>query len=619
MTEYKTLRQFEVKGSDSPVEAWIYDRRETFLSDRFSLSIPDFAEVMTLLLEGKDPTQGLDFKGRRFTYKSQEARMTDLLDLIRNYMRKYGDCFREPQPVFFDRERHKLCPIYPDNAWSVLAPIGLAAGLPTFKALSQNLYLEAFSDGELGWPERTVHQTGFMNEDYSALYVWASSTTMIKVTPIGFDLVPLGTDDVLVKSNEMADLPDFDWLMEFVDEYQNKLGNAITTLVPGTPLTELFTTRFAEDDFLSPDQAQRMLLTRLMFVFAAAQHPLLWPFMIITGETGTGKSSPFEILKAWMRGARDKAELDSLPTKMRDFVAYLTHTGIGTLDNVDHAFTGTAAATQMQNLLCQVATGGNISIAELYQTNSKTEHRVQTHMFLTARDMPFEREDVLRRVIHLKTRTGHGDKVKTHILDKALKHRAEVFAEILVRCQNMLRAHQSNANKQYKLQTRMKEYEHFTLLCADFEDALEETITLWDAYMATYNTAITQNNPILTAVLLWLGEEPERANSAIFTDTLYKQVSDLYRKIGLELPYSANSTFGKAITDNAVALKQGAGLVDGLDRETRRRRMSFSATDKQLSTAVAMYKSMTAKPKATARLSLKDKLGATRSKSSVEG
>jgi hypothetical protein len=614
MPEYKSIQQFAVlmEGRQQIVDAAIYSP-EIFTSD-CTLDRNDLIEVLKMLFRNENPTKGLESKGRRPRYQSQEECISDLMEIVRNYMTAYGETFRCPQPVFFDKERCRLNQIEPDNAWPILYPIGFSDGLPKFRIVSRNLHQEAISTSSLAWPERRVYNIAYMADDYSAIYIRASETEMIKITEDDFELVPLGTDGVLVKSSNMADLPPMEDLRDHVVTLRETLGDSITRLVPGTALTDLFKTRFATDDLLTPQQAQRILLTRLLFMFVSAQHPLLWPLPAITGDTGTGKSTPFELQNVIFRGSRDKAELDALPTKMRDFIAYLTKSEYCALDNVDNAFA--KSPPEVQNVLCQTSSGGKISLAALYETNTKRD-KLQTHVFLTARDMPFDREDVLRRVIHLRTASGVGEEVKTRLLDAVAKRRTEIIAEILVRCQNMVRAHKANADKRYPLQSRMREYEFFTLLCADYEGMLQETVDLWAAYVGTYHASITQDNGLLTSILLWIGQDPERVKGSYFTDTLHKHLLDLHKKIGIEFPYRANTSFGRALTDNLVALKIEAGLQDGTDPVRKRRLISFNMPPDRLETAAAMYRDLVANPGRPS--ALKDLFTANRARTGTRG
>ena len=590
MEGYKEKLEFTTKDSPEPRYVWVYDREKVFLSETFPLSPTELIEVIEIMLAGGDPTKGVDKKGKRYRYASPEARTVDFMDLLRNYMRAYGETYRDPLPVFFDKFRSRLCQITPGDSYSVLAPLGIAAGHPTYKAISQNLFLEATSPSARQWPEREVSRMAHIAQDFSAMYIRYNATSLVKITADNFEVVPLGTDGVLVKGDSMGDLPDFDAMSEEFEDLKELIGKAITKPVPASPMTDFLTTRFSTDSTLTPEQAQWVLLTRVMFLFACSRHPALWPMLLLTGETGSGKSTPFEILLVILAGRMMK--LDSVPTTMRSMVSYVTSHDICLLDNVDNAFG--QGSDEVQNLICHVSTGAQISIAELYATNKNTTHTIQSNAFFTARDNPFSREDVQRRVLTLQTAKGAGDTVKTRILETVLRWRTDIWAEILVRCQNMLLAHRDNYRKSYRYQSRMKEYEFFTLLCADYEDALPEAEALWTAYMDTYNASITEDNSTLTAVMLWLGESGASSHGTpVHTETLFQQISTLYKKLGLDMPWRASNTFGKALTNNLLALRQGAGMTDGRDSQTGRRVLYFSPNEQQLQVINAVYRGVT--------------------------
>jgi hypothetical protein len=116
VADYKTICQFPVKRAGIPVieEAAVYSPN-IFTGD-FALEEKDLIEVIKLLCRNERPTSGLDSKGRRAKYQSEEENAGDLYEIVMNYMKAYGECFRDPAPTFFDKTRRLLCPISKDSA-----------------------------------------------------------------------------------------------------------------------------------------------------------------------------------------------------------------------------------------------------------------------------------------------------------------------------------------------------------------------------------------------------------------------------------------------------------------------------------------------------------------------
>jgi hypothetical protein len=423
---------------------------------------------------------------------------------------------------------------------------------------------------------------------------------MLRVTEDDIDIVPLGEDDILVKSGRMGDLPSPAVLLASIAAIRENIGKSVTKLIPGSAVTDIINTRFAAADNLSPDQAHTFLVERILFLFAASQHRMLWPTVGITGNTSTGKSTPFECLNAVLSNSAKKIAPDSMPTKMRDLVALLTQSEYVILDNIDNAFA--EAGDDVINLLCQVSTGGNAPLAELYKTCTLLQFNLQKTLFFTACNMPFVREDALRRIIQLRTEPGEGCEMKGHIINRALARRTEFWAEIALRCQNMLAAHRLNAERVYPMGSRMKEYEHFSLLCADYQGDLEETIGRWRALVGAYHASITLDNPLLTSMLLWVGQDVTRTKAPYSTQGLFKRRAEFHKSSQTDFGFKEATSLGKAISKNVVALKIGIGLVDGWDNKNNKRLITFEPSPEQLAAAVELYREFKGPKKTTALL-----------------
>jgi hypothetical protein len=592
MAPYKEAATFPVKdnGEDTTMTVDVYSH--DIYNEDFYLEQDDLHAVLDMLFVRRDPTRGVDRKGHRYGIGSAEATQRAIQIIVWNYMRNNGEMFRDPQPTWFDRKRLKLCRLEKDNAWPVLFPIGFAEGLPNFTVTSKNIYRHAVN-GHSDWPEKTVYPLAFMPRDSSAIYIRATEISMYRVTADRIEVVPIGTDDILLKGDKLGNLPPLEELNAHVEGLRPLLGHSTMQTVPGTPLTTYYLTRFSEEDVLSYNQAHTMVIARLMFMFCASRHPLLWPMRLLTGDTSGGKSTLAEIENIIFRGDMLKVELDALPTSMASFISHVTSVDYCCFDNIDNAFD--EASDELKNMMCRLATGASISLRVLYETNTNRTYSLLKHVTLSARANPFDRDDILRRVLHIKMAPGAGDREKTGILEAALDNRTAIWAEILIRCQNIVKAHKANAGKSYPLVSKMKEYENYTMICADFEDSLEETRKLWAAYTQAYKDAITLDNHLLTSVLLWLGQNVGRAKGTYSSTSLHASLLLLHKEIGIEFPYKYATTFGKAITSNEVALRAGAGLQYKTNNKLGRREISFMATPEILAQAVALYHDVTGK------------------------
>lgn len=585
MSDYKEVVNCEaIVGKEKtaiPVEVFSKD----VFNRGFYLPLEDVMTVIKTLIAGQDPTKSLMPSGRRPGFASLEESQAHLQAIVRNYMFHYGEMFRCPEPTWFDKRRKKLCVLNPDSAFSVLYNIGFSAGLPNFTILSKNLYQLAVN-GSSDWPERTVHPLAYMADNYS-IYLRFSETEMLHITADDVRKVDLGTDNVIISGTRMGDLPPLEELLELMDELAPSIGNSILRLVPDSPLTVHYKTRFAHDDALSFNQAHTMALSRFLFMFASAQHPHLWPIELFTGDADSGKSTLPEKRNAILRGDARKVELDAMPIKMRDFIGLVTKADYIVLDNVDSVFED--AAAEYINMVCRMASGCTISLNVLYMTNTTAEYFLMKHTALTARANPFDRDDVLRRILHMKMAAGTGKESKTLLMKAVVQARPQIWAEILLRLQNMVKAHQANAAKQYTLITKMAEYEAYTMICSEFEGSLDETVALWTAYNGGYKDSITMDNGLVASVLMWLGQDPNRAGNVYSSTRLHAGLLAVHKEIGIEFPYKYANSFGKAITANLVALKAGAGLHVRRHNTKGTREIVFTLTPEMMEIAKEAY------------------------------
>jgi energy-coupling factor transporter ATP-binding protein EcfA2 len=445
--------------------------------------------------------------------------------------------------------------------------------------LAVNLY-EHIMHGE--YPQRKVHHISYMSPD--AVYLWSAPHRMLKITTSAIEEVGVGTDGVLLQAEHIAPFPSLDELKPRIEALRPRLGDAVTKLNPGTPLSAVYTTRWSSESHLLPEQARQMVFTRFLFVPAASRYTL-WPLVLITGPEDSGKSTLLEIGIAFFTGKHEEIVVDTLPSKIDSFYASVTNSSYLHYDNIDDP-KHTVLTSEYNNLICQLATGAKLPIRVLHRDNEKRDYPVKVHASFTAGACPFERSAVMRRCLHFEvTNTGKEiDKMK--ILNTVLDNRADLLAEYLLRTQNMLRAHIANAEKEYELISGMAEYERFTLICADYEGALAEMQAIWQAYASMYRETISNPNQLVYALRLWLGQDLARAGKQYPAETLYFAVQRLYQSLGQKFGYETVGTFGRAIAKQLNSLS-----VIGIRKKRAKRGIlyTFEPSAKELSICCSAY------------------------------
>jgi hypothetical protein len=182
---------------------------------------------------------------------------------------------------------------------------------------------------------------------------------------------------------------------------------------------------------------------------------------------------------------------------------------------------------------------------------------------MTCRVNPFTRQDVKRRLIDLQMaappeRIGDADRPDRVTRDKLIKavlsDRPAMLAELLIRCQNIVRAHAKHADDHFEYATDMMEYEQFTYICASYEGTLDATRVLWAAHMAQYERSITESNPMVFGLRLWLGKGAN-AGRQVSPAVLFSELQSVYKDTDQVFPYRSPSQIGKRVGQNLPSLR----------------------------------------------------------------
>jgi hypothetical protein len=144
--------------------------------------------------------------------------------------------------------------------------------------------------------------------------------------------------------------------------------------------------------------------------------------------------------------------------------------------------------------------------------------------------------------------------VKGKLLNRVLADRLPMLAEFILRAQNIARAHATHADAEYTYQSQMREYEHYTLVCAEYEGRLAKTESLWAAYMRKHATTITQDNPVVFLLRLWIGKSGND-NRPVSTTTLHAELRALAEDLHANMPYKSATSLGIIMAKNRPPLR----------------------------------------------------------------
>jgi len=490
-----------------------------------SPAIRTHAELRPVLNAILHPT---DDSGKALRVPVSEREIAVWAEVLTHF-RARGQFFRVGGSAYYlDREDSKLFAL--NERTPELSLVLRQMGLLNTQAITR-LVVAQLLDVAAVAPVRPLHRGSYMAKDFSAIYLNAGDCRMFKITSCRIEEVPLGTDDVVLITSpsepNLAPWPSGEELMVEMERLRSVMGRACIGPVAQAP-SALLTTRWAMNAMLRPDQAQWHYLARYFFRAAASRYSL-WPLQMFIGEQDSGKSTGMEVQMA-VRAGR-KVDPQSLP-KEKDIIAAATNRSSLYWDNCD----GVDGAT-VSDILCLIATGGDIDLRTLFTTNGLTSVSARNHCMLTARVSPFDRSDVMRRCLQLEVaapESGAPKIAKDELIQAVVDARTAILAETLLRCRNILVAHQQHGGKRFAYQSQMAEYERFTLICSAYEGTTEYAQEAWQAYMASYREVLRGNDGLVHAIGLWLGSDPLNIGKKIKSESLFAELVTLYTEIGLQ-------------------------------------------------------------------------------------
>jgi hypothetical protein len=489
---------------------------------------------------------GVSAKGKK---RPKHLINQDVLDLIAEQFFSRGEMFRAPYPYYLDRGLNCLMRL--DNKDPNLMRILRALRLHDSEDHTK-LVLAYLENSGRSSPERELQRFSVMTGQ--AIYLNIGRNMMLKISVDRMEELPIGTDGIILIAPDLGPWPPMAELLPLMDAMRPAVGNACTRLLPSLPLSRLLTTRWSTESPISPAQAHSLFLGRLMFMAAASLYSL-WPLVLITGEQGTGKSTPLELVLTFLRGVKSLAQ--TLPAKEDSLVASVTNRSLVVYDNIDGARLSDPIRSTYNDLICHLSTGADVDMRILFTTNDNITFRVRNHAGFTARVNPFDRSDVMRRCLPLETEAAAADgstQSKDALFAAVLAERPAMLAEFALRAQNILKAHAAYGDKAYKCQTEMSDYEVFTYRCAEFEGTLKQNQQMWTACMVKYREAITSSNPMTFAVRLWLGLRGN-AGREMSPTGLFAEMRNVHEEVGQKFLYTAPNAFGMALQKQASSLK----------------------------------------------------------------
>ncbi len=477
-----------------------------------------------------------------------------IFQFVVSAFRERGKFFFDAYPYIYVPAEEGIIKFHDENeAYFLLSRLRLRAEQPDAKFVRANLRLHITKTGE----PTQVEKFGCWRGEY--IYVNNGRGGMFKISESQILEVPNGTDGVLMLAPEVLPWPELDAdsaaRVESVGKRLGKYGLHLGD----TPLCRHLNALF-DPQKLTSEQYHQLFLSRFLALFLVGPHLKLRPIQMALGEQNSGKSTLFEKIM-WLIVGLDY-ESEALPQDTRSFLAAVTNHHVKIFDNVDGA---DFEKLGFVDFMYKCATGGNIPIAQLYETNVERIFNLRCDLMFTARYNPWPstRSDLSRRTLFFPIRRPAESEYKTveRIQEQLWANRDEILVEVLVRLQLVLRGLLANADKDYPPVSEMHSYETYTMRVADYEGWAEEMKAIWQGYYGDYQERVVEYSPLTDLVRKWLGYPKDCNNPAYPNVGRWVKVGQLFKELkvrfGSDLTdtWKNESTLGRALERNFSALR----------------------------------------------------------------
>jgi hypothetical protein len=342
---------------------------------------------------------------------SVRAKRKQISDVVLTDMQARGLFFRTEEGLqYFDREGHKPINVDVSAAVPVRCHLNEVYDINASEAEYQFVYEDLRTLASNHGTEIDLRYFAHYQPDKCRLYLAASETAMFKVESEGLELVPNGTDDVVLRvpkdmqavkaSKKPADRSAMDQLL------------ALPNIVDGEHATE----------------KQMRLLYELWIwgvLFGIDALPTR-PIVLMHGPKGSAKTAGGRGLIRTLMGKNADVSTFS-PTKMDGFDAALTNQHLVVADNIDGGrYHG------IEDKLAVAATGGKLELRKLYSTNEQVRIAARAFVIITSRaPKSFTRDDVVDRLLYLKVARRKNYRAEREIMRDVARKRSAFWRYVL--------------------------------------------------------------------------------------------------------------------------------------------------------------------------------------------
>lgn len=308
-------------------------------------------------------------------------------------------------------------------------------------------------------------------------------------------------------------------------------------------------------------QQQRDLLALYYYSVPFGDFLATVPVLAFVGEKGSAKTFTARLFGRLLYGRY----FDVTSIKGRgegagegDFVAALSNWGFIALDNVDHP------VSWLEDALAKVATRGVYRMRKLYTNAEEADVKIQSFVALTSRDPHFRRDDVVDRLLIIKTTRLDHFIPEMVLLDAVTKHRDVVFSEYVDGLNKIVKALKGVNLAEIVTPHRLADWVTFALIASEAlgldVDSVKDALEKLDNVRATFTVEADSFYLILKG---WI--ETRNSGEWLTATQLYKELKEFSEMVGLDLYIKNPVSLGRKLQNLKAELRRLHGMETKYD------------------------------------------------------
>lgn len=417
--------------------------------------------------------------------------------------------------------------------------------------LIANLESQAAIQGK----QTEVYHFAYYDTANHVLYIDNNDSQMYRLDGKSVDLIPNGEDGILFLGKQ------------FYEPFNVRELGTDEKFIEPILIEPINFARGAQVNLL-PDEQRMIYWIWIYSVFFESILPTK-PLCTFIGPMGSGKSTTFKTIGKTLFGSA----FNVTPiTKQDGFRAAISNNYFVAFDNVD------GKIRWLNDDLAVAATGGNITLRELYTTNREITFSPRCFLCLNAREPHFKRDDVVSRLLLFRVETLGSCISEYTIFEHVLRYRNDLWSE-LIRDLNVIVAALAVDKEPFTSRWRMADWADLGWRIAKTDKAADVFIELLSKMTVAQAEFLLEDDPIAETLEYWL-QKPQNVGREITSGELYKEFVDIAEeeKIPLKEDISSPSAFGKKLKGLSKNLQNFYEVEMQVDSRSRRH-YKFSQKD----------------------------------------